>query len=187
VRTLRQENARLNAEIQRLRQTVTEARRQAQLPSELPPGRRVPVRRLPVAAPAPATPAIDWPALLRGDTAEAFAALAQVIKAGQVDTPHRIAVAQRAGAVLELHADLAEGLRQLLQDGAGDRPLIMGALEGLTNPVLPPAVESPDYELRLRLVDECEAAAGDDASLQAAAARARDELQTRSHPPAETR
>lgn len=174
LRRLKQENARLAAEAQRLKETV--AGLQQELAAESPPApleslppspRRIPFRRTAeppggeTAAPSVAAESLrrlEQQALENQEealnelatlaSADGAAALMRVWKSGRLTLTNQIRAARLLGAVIELNRTAGEWLEALAAtDTRPDARLVTAAAQGIANPA--PLADSESFRMRI--------------------------------------
>jgi hypothetical protein len=167
IRLLDQENARLNAEVQRLKETASALKSNLAVRTTTEPLRRIPFRRTSPAAETPSTDAAsgDWidQAVAAADAAalprlekaatnnnrralEAVALLAdrdqaatltRVWRSGSLTAPRLVEATRYLAATMEINPDAEQLLRGLFADPTADLRLIYAAVDGLANPDFP--------------------------------------------------
>jgi hypothetical protein len=162
IRDLQQENARLVAEAERLKQTVAELTSNLAAHTETSPV----ARRIPFQRPTAATDAESWmqdavangdkdalpqleqaaqqnneyalEALARLANHDAGAALTRTWNSGQLTFPNQVKVARYLGETLEVNPQGDGLLRALFENATTDLRLLYAAVDGIANPG-PPA------------------------------------------------
>lgn len=167
VRVLEQENARLAAELQRVRETASTLKKNLDVRATVEPLRRIPFRRLPEAIPtAPTeTAAEDWveqvvaavdvtampqleEAALKNNrrALEALAlladqdqaaALTRVWRSNSLTLPNLVEATRYLAATMEVNPNAEQLLTGLAADPNADARVLYAALEGLANPSFP--------------------------------------------------
>jgi len=167
IRLLDQENARLNAEVQRLKVTASTLKSNLAVRVTTEPVRRIPFRRASPAADTPSTDAAtgDWidQAVASADAAalprlekaatnnnrralEALALLADrdqattlthVWRSGLLTVANQVEATRYLAATMEVNPDVEQLLRALAADPATDLRLLRAAVDGLANPNFP--------------------------------------------------
>ena len=167
IRLLDQENARLNAEVQRLKETASTLKSNLAVSVAAEPVRRIPFRR---ASPATETPSPDatpsnWidqavaaadvtalPRLERHATSndrralqavalladrDQAAALTRVWHSGSLTLPSLVDATRYLAATMEVNPDAEQLLRGLAADPTADLRVLYAAVDGLANPSFP--------------------------------------------------
>jgi hypothetical protein len=165
IRLLEQENARLNAEVQRLKETATTLKSSLAARSAVESRRRVPFVRAPVeTAPTDSVPEKSTqPAVASADATslsqleklalannrralEAVALLAdqdrgatltRVWHSGQLTLPNLVDATRYLAATMEVNPEAEQLLRGLAADPNADPRVLYAAVDGLTNPNFP--------------------------------------------------
>ena len=165
IQSLERDNARLNAEVQRLKETAAALKSNVEEKARLETGRRMPFRSQSSEAEPPPPPAVssDWieQAVAAGDVnalpelekaarrnnqraLEAIALLAdrdqsatltRVWRSGLLTQPNQVVATRYLAATMEVNPDAEQLLRALAAYPGTDSHLLYAAVDGLANPV----------------------------------------------------
>jgi cell division protein FtsB len=220
IQSLEQDNARLSAEVQRLKETAAVLKSNVEENTRFELRRRIPFRSQSSEAetlpPAPGTSG-DWieQAVAAGDVnalpelekaarrnnqraleaialladRDQSAALTRVWRSGLLSQPDQGLATRYLAATMEVNPEAEQLLRALAAYPGTDSHLLYAAVDGLANPVFhvslghePPSVApphfKPDYEARMRMLDNLRSLSTDD-DLRAYIDQAKAELQAR--------
>lgn len=164
---LQQDNARLNAEVQRLRETASALKSNMEEKAALETQRRIPFRVPSPEAEVPAPPGVssNWmeQAVATGDVSvlpelekearhnnhraleaialladrDQAAALTRVWRSGALTMPNQVDATRYVAATIEVNPDGEQLLRGLVSDPNTDPRLLYAAVDGIANPAFP--------------------------------------------------